>query len=97
MYCAGMVSQVLLIFGLNRHFSDLRLLRCDAQWDNLDHAAGRRSHRLTEALFEVMGTKALWDDYGIIDGVMVHWINHFWDDEYLLIQTLAFYPWISES
>jgi hypothetical protein len=52
---------------------------------------------LTEALFEVMGTKALWDDYGIIDGIMVHWINHFWDDEYLLIQTLAFYPWISES
>ena len=95
MYCAGMVSQVLLIFGLNRHFSDL--LRCDARWDNLDHAAGCRFHRLTEALFEVMGTKALWDDYGIIDGVMVRWINHFWDDEYLLIQTLAFYPWISES
>jgi hypothetical protein len=35
--------------------------RCDARWDNLDHAAGRRSHRLTEAL---------WDDYGMIDGIM---------------------------
>ncbi|KIM41784.1 hypothetical protein M413DRAFT_27359 [Hebeloma cylindrosporum] len=44
--------------------------RCDAPWDNLDHTAGRRSHRLTEALFETIGTKALWDDYGIIDGIM---------------------------
>ncbi|KAF8801177.1 hypothetical protein BYT27DRAFT_7226944 [Phlegmacium glaucopus] len=44
--------------------------RCDAQWDNLDQPAGRRAHRLTEVLFEVMGTKALWDDYGIIDGIM---------------------------
>ncbi|KAF8801821.1 hypothetical protein BYT27DRAFT_7309117 [Phlegmacium glaucopus] len=44
--------------------------RCDAPWNNLDHAAGRRSHRLTEVLFEALGTKALWDDYGIIDGIM---------------------------
>lgn len=52
-------------------FPDGDLCRCDARWDNLDLAAGRRSHRLTEALFEALGTKALWDDYGIIDGIMV--------------------------
>jgi hypothetical protein len=51
--------------------SDLDLCRCDARWDDLDHTAGRRSHHLTEVLFEAMGMKALWDDYGIIDGIMV--------------------------
>jgi hypothetical protein len=45
------------------------------RWDDLDHAAGRRAHRLTESLFEVIGTKALWDDYGIIDEIMVR-INY---------------------
>jgi hypothetical protein len=64
-----MMPQVLLSLWLNQDFSDL--LRCDARWDNLDHAAGRRSHHLMEALFKVMGTKALWDNYGIIDSVMV--------------------------
>lgn len=51
--------------------SDLDSWRCDARWDNLDHTGGRRSHRLTEVLFEAMGTKALWDDYGIINDIMV--------------------------
>ena len=45
--------------------------RCDAHWNKLDEGGGRRSHELTEALFKALGTKALWDDYGIIDGVMV--------------------------
>ncbi|KAF8808259.1 hypothetical protein BYT27DRAFT_7232691 [Phlegmacium glaucopus] len=63
------------------HYPEQVLLACVMQgwcprfadgWDNLDHAAqaGRRSHHLTEVLFEVLGTKALWDDYGIIDGIM---------------------------
>ena len=45
--------------------------RCDAPWNNLDDGGGRRSHELTQALFKALGTKALWDDYGIVDGVMV--------------------------
>ncbi|KDR77955.1 hypothetical protein GALMADRAFT_94455 [Galerina marginata CBS 339.88] len=44
--------------------------RCDAAWNNLDGGGGRRAHRLTEALFEALGTKALWDDYGIVDGIL---------------------------
>lgn len=59
-------------------FPDSDLFRCDAPWDDLDHAAGRRSHRLTEALFEALETKPLWDDYGIIDGIMVN--NYYQSD-----------------
>ncbi|KAF8811354.1 hypothetical protein BYT27DRAFT_7253052 [Phlegmacium glaucopus] len=44
--------------------------RCDAPWDKLDEGGGRRTHELTEALFEALGTKSLWYDYGIVDGIM---------------------------
>lgn len=47
------------------------LNRCDAHWKNLDNnAGGRRSHNLTDALFDALGRKALWDDYGVVDGIM---------------------------
>ncbi|KAG6811290.1 hypothetical protein H0H92_008157 [Tricholoma furcatifolium] len=44
--------------------------RCTARFDNLDGPGGRRSHELTESLFESLGVKALWDDYGIISGIL---------------------------
>ncbi|KAG6825100.1 hypothetical protein H0H92_004703 [Tricholoma furcatifolium] len=40
--------------------------RCTARFDDLDGPGGRRSHELTEALSDVLGKRALWDDYGII-------------------------------
>ncbi|KAF9553011.1 hypothetical protein CPC08DRAFT_646180, partial [Agrocybe pediades] len=39
--------------------------RCDAHWAELDNCGGRRSHELTSALFDALGSKALWEDYGI--------------------------------
>ena len=48
------------------------LFRCDAHWRDLDHGdAGRRTHQHTEALFEAVGKKSLWDDYRIISDIMV--------------------------
>jgi hypothetical protein len=48
------------------------LFRCDAHWKDLDNGdAGRRAHQHTEALFEAVGKKSLWDDYGIISDIMV--------------------------
>jgi hypothetical protein len=45
--------------------------RCTAKWNDLDAGGGRRSHKLTEALYEALEKKELWDEYGIIDGIMV--------------------------
>jgi hypothetical protein len=46
--------------------------RCDAHWSDLDNnTSGRRAHVLTEALFDALGTKMLWNDYGIVDAIMV--------------------------
>ncbi|KAJ7917317.1 hypothetical protein B0H13DRAFT_2443415 [Mycena leptocephala] len=44
--------------------------RCDASNKNLDGEGGRRSHALTDALFDALDHKTLWDDYGIIPGVI---------------------------
>ncbi|KAF8881514.1 hypothetical protein CPB84DRAFT_1817258 [Gymnopilus junonius] len=44
--------------------------RCDAPFDNLDGGGGRRTHELTEQLVQTLGSKSLWDDYGIVDGIM---------------------------
>ncbi|KAF4614058.1 hypothetical protein D9613_007679 [Agrocybe pediades] len=45
--------------------------RCDAPWNQLDDGdGGRRAHELTEALFRGLGSKVLWDDYGIVDGIL---------------------------
>jgi len=53
-------------------FMSLMLCRCDAKWDNLiDNDAGRRSHKLTCSLAAALDKKALWDDYGIVNDIMV--------------------------
>ena len=57
---------VFMFLMSNRH-------RCDARWDDLDtkDTTGRRAHRHTEAVFEALGTKEMWDDNGIINDIMV--------------------------
>jgi hypothetical protein len=64
--------------------------------------AGWRAHRHTEAVFEALGTKEMWDDYGIIDDIMVS-SNHI-TIVTLLIRLcpfppppLAIHSWISEG
>lgn len=47
------------------------MISCDANFNDLDKGGSRRSHALTEALMDTMDTKTLWDDYGIVDGIMV--------------------------
>ncbi len=47
--------------------------KCTAPAKNLDHGkAGRRSHEHTRVAMNALGVKALWDDYGIIAGTLVH-------------------------
>ncbi|THU87110.1 hypothetical protein K435DRAFT_762879 [Dendrothele bispora CBS 962.96] len=45
---------------------------------DLDGEGGRRSHLLTEALMNTMSARTLWDDYGIVDGIMpfTHYFPH---------------------
>ncbi|KAJ7246229.1 hypothetical protein C8J57DRAFT_1523787 [Mycena rebaudengoi] len=45
--------------------------RCTASNKNLDGEGGRRSHAHTDALFEVLDHKAMWDDYGVIPDVII--------------------------
>lgn len=71
MYCSELVSTVRIYLTFEFNCDGCLCDRCDAHWNNLDGGGGRRSHELTEALSKALGTKALWDDYGIIDGVMV--------------------------
>ncbi|KAG6905029.1 hypothetical protein DXG01_005543 [Tephrocybe rancida] len=44
--------------------------KCNALHNNLDGEGGRRSHDLTLALMDAMGSQVLWDEYGIVDGIM---------------------------
>ncbi|KAJ7571816.1 hypothetical protein C8J56DRAFT_1009909 [Mycena floridula] len=44
--------------------------RCTARHDDLDGPGGRRSHEHTESLYEALGARSLWDEYGVIDGIM---------------------------
>ncbi|KAK0432234.1 hypothetical protein EV421DRAFT_2024116 [Armillaria borealis] len=43
---------------------------CTASHYNLDGPGGRRTHEHTAACFHAMSSKELWDNYGIIDGIM---------------------------
>ncbi|KAG6808815.1 hypothetical protein H0H92_002793 [Tricholoma furcatifolium] len=44
--------------------------RCTAHFNDLDGPdGGRRTHELTEALTDLLGKKALWDDYGIVSDI----------------------------
>jgi Holliday junction resolvase RusA-like endonuclease len=46
--------------------------RCDAPAKNLDgDVGGRRTHNLTKALFDVLDGGTLWNDYGIVDEILV--------------------------
>ncbi|KAG6808987.1 hypothetical protein H0H92_002077 [Tricholoma furcatifolium] len=44
--------------------------RCTAPFNDLDGPGGHRTHQLTEALFNGLGKKALWDGYGIISDIL---------------------------
>ncbi|KAF9035695.1 hypothetical protein BDZ89DRAFT_1130310 [Hymenopellis radicata] len=44
--------------------------RCTAHRDNLDGPGGRRTHEHTKAAFESMSPKQLWDEYGIVHGIL---------------------------
>ena len=71
-----------------------QVFRCDAHWKDLDHGdAGRRAHRHTEALFDAVGKNSLWDDYGIISDIMVHFF--IFPKFGIKIVSTAFYIWIS--
>ncbi|THU92773.1 hypothetical protein K435DRAFT_829595 [Dendrothele bispora CBS 962.96] len=52
--------------------------RCTAHRTDLDGEGGRQSHVLTEALMNTMSARTLWDDYGIVDGIMpfTHYFPH---------------------
>ena len=74
MHRAGVVSSVNLscIILSCFHLLMSNQHRCNAQWDDLDAKdTGQRAHRHTEAVFEALGTKEMWDDYGIINDIMV--------------------------
>ncbi|PBK58686.1 hypothetical protein ARMSODRAFT_991269 [Armillaria solidipes] len=44
--------------------------QCTASHRNLDGPGGRRTHEHTTACFHAMSSKEMWDDYGIIDGII---------------------------
>ncbi|KAJ7573918.1 hypothetical protein C8J56DRAFT_1065436 [Mycena floridula] len=44
--------------------------RCTIQHDDLDGPGDLHDHEHTEALCDVMDSKTLWDDYGVVDGIM---------------------------
>ncbi|KAG6805540.1 hypothetical protein H0H92_015020, partial [Tricholoma furcatifolium] len=44
--------------------------RCTARFNDLDGPGGCRTHVLTEALFQGLGKKALWDGYSIISDIL---------------------------
>lgn len=45
--------------------------KCTANKDDLDGVRGRRTHEWTQAAMGAFDDKTLWDDYGIVSGVMV--------------------------
>jgi hypothetical protein len=66
-----------MIFFLLQGFTNcFKMDRCDAHWSDLDNnIGGRRAHVLTEALTDALRTKTLWNDYGIVDGIMVQMLQ----------------------
>ena len=68
--------------------------RCDAHWSDLDNSdAGCRAHRQTEALFEAVKKKSLWDDYGIISDILV--CHSSYPNLRPQLSPQAFHAWIS--
>lgn len=75
MHCPGVVCEASFSgFGYDT-ISDP--FRCDASNKNLDGEGGRRSHALTDALFDALDHKTLWDDYGIIPDVIVSLLSFY--------------------
>ena len=72
MHHPGLVSKVSHIQHDCLHIFLTRSHRCDAPAQNLDGGnEGRRAHKLTEALFDVLDAGPLWNDYGIVDNIFV--------------------------
>ncbi|KAJ7061324.1 hypothetical protein C8F01DRAFT_1210312 [Mycena amicta] len=71
-----------VIFGLGPYIADYPeqvllacvvqgwCARCTAKRDDLDGPAGRRTQSHTEALFEALDHKCMWDEYGVISDVL---------------------------
>ncbi|KAJ7064481.1 hypothetical protein C8F01DRAFT_1209068 [Mycena amicta] len=71
-----------VIFGLGPYIADYPeqvllacvvqgwCARCTAKRDDLDGPAGRRTQSHTEALFEALDHKRMWDEYGVISDVL---------------------------
>ncbi|KAF7308078.1 hypothetical protein MKEN_01170200 [Mycena kentingensis (nom. inval.)] len=71
-----------VIFGLGPYIADYPeqvllacvvqgwCARCRAKSNDLDGPGGRRFQRHTEALFEALDHKRMWDDYGVIPDVL---------------------------
>ena len=55
-----------------RHFSQFSIFRCTALSTDLDGEADRRSHEHTEHLMEAFDNTTLWDQWGVVSGIMVH-------------------------
>lgn len=52
-------------------FSDLIVIRCTAQQNNLDGGGGRRSRDHTELLVRELELGVLWDEYGLVGDIVV--------------------------
>lgn len=69
LYHSRMVSLVcsFILYGCSHWL----ISRCTAHHSDLDGNGGHHSHVLTEALYDMFDAKALWDEYGIVEGVMM--------------------------
>lgn len=85
-----MVSKVRFYFILSLNTTKT-LYRCTANRRNLDdcpHAVGR-THQFTKLLMEKLQSHVLWQEYGIIDDILVgSIINHFYNNNSLCIQAI---------
>ena len=45
--------------------------RCTAMPDDLDGEHGRRTRKFTETILDTLGSKMLWDEYGIDSNILV--------------------------
>jgi hypothetical protein len=73
MYRPGLVSTVSQIEIWGLCFRKMIYLgsSCTACPEDLDSEGGRRSHKHTAELSDLLSLKALWDDYGIVGDLVV--------------------------
>jgi hypothetical protein len=48
--------------------------KCTADRVDLDGERGRRTHEHTRAVMNALDAKTLWNDYGIVDGIMARYL-----------------------